>query len=157
MALRKFKKKYARPIKLWDSERIKQENSMKESYGLKNKREIWKAQTFIDRIRQQAKKLIKNPEIQEDFFNRLLSLGLIKEKNIDAVLKLKIEDLLERRLQTILLRRKMAQTIKQARQLITHKKVFVGEKWVSSPSYIVKISEEDKIKVLAPKPKTVKK
>lgn len=147
--MRKQHKHYARPRKPFEIARIEEEKALIEKYGLKNKREIWKAEHFIDRIRSQAKKLIVHPEQQHAFLARLVALGLIqKNAGIDDVLALTKEQLLERRLQTIVLKRGLATTPKQSRQLITHKKIAVGERIVNIPSYIVKKEEENKISVV---------
>ena len=55
------------------------------------------------------------------------------------------KDYLNRRLQTIIVKKKLATTTKSARQLITHRKVLVAGSVVDSPSYIVPIDVEDKI------------
>lgn len=146
---RKLHKKYRRPKQLFSKTRIEEEKAIMKKYGLKNMREIWKAETEIDRIRNQAKKLILQPELQETFFKRLRKLGLIKEKDsLDDVLALTKEKLLERRLQTIVFKKNLAKTPKEARQLITHKKIKIKDKIVNIPSYIVKTDEENKISLV---------
>ncbi len=88
---------------------------------------------------QQEKKLI----------NRLHDLGLLKEEqlNLDYILNLTVEDLLERRLQTMLWRKGLAKTVHQARQIVSHKKVVIGDSIVNKPGYLVNIKEEGLIKV----------
>ena len=76
--------------------------------------------------------------------------------SIPDVLALTTEDLLKRRLQTVLVDKKLARTTRAARQLITHKKVLVAQNIVDSPSYLVSINLEDKI-VLKDKIKNKKK
>jgi small subunit ribosomal protein S4 len=39
----------------------------------------------------------------------------------------------------------LAKTIRQARQLIVHRHIVIGDKVISSPGYLVKVDEEDKI------------
>src|SRR3989344_2896808 len=136
-------KMYVRPKKLYQSSRIAEENILKEKYGLKNKKEIWKTNAKLGYFRRRAKSLARSSlEEQEVLFRKLQNLGL-KTSTISEVLALKIEDILERRLPTVLLRKGLANTSRQARQLVTHKTV----KIVNIPSYIVSISEENKIKV----------
>ena len=140
------KKKYRRPRKLFDKLRIEEENELVKRYGLKNKKEIWKADAAIDRIRNQAKKLITaGPEEQEKLFSKLRKLGFKTEKIAD-VLDLEKEDWLKRRLQSILILKNMAKP-REARQLITHKHVLIDGKIVNIPGYIVNVDEESKIKV----------
>lgn len=140
-------KRYKRPKKPFDKARIEEEKRLMKEYGLKNKREIWKAETNISRIRAQARKLIVEPEKQEQFLNKLRKIGLIDEKaGLNEVLSLTKRDWLERRLQTIVFKKGLAKTIKEARQLIVHRKILVNDKIVDVPSYVVKKDEEPLIK-----------
>lgn len=155
---RKFKKKYSRPLKPYNKKRIEEEAQIMEKYGLKNKREIWKADFFIGDIRDQAKKLILNPTNQEKLFNRLLKYGLIKQNApIDDILDLTKEAILDRRLQTFIFKKGLAKTPKEARQLITHRKIKINDRIVTIPSYLVELDEENKIKLVEKKVKEVKK
>ena len=141
------KKKYSKPRKAYDIIRIKEENELVKKYGLKNKREIWKAEASISRIRRRGKSLITaSIEKQQEFFNKLERIGF-KTTKISEILDLKKEDWLKRRLQSILIQKNLA-TPKGARQLITHKNVMIDGKIVDVPGYIVKVSEENKIKII---------
>jgi small subunit ribosomal protein S4 len=136
---------YSRPKRPFDKPRIEEEAGIMEEFGLKNKREIWKAEAKIKSIREKAKKLISaKPEEQQTLFNKLNKIGL-KVNSISSVLSLEKKDYLKRRLQTIVVTKKLASTSKQARQLIVHKKVFVDGRAVSIPSYIVPVELENKI------------
>ena len=138
-------KTYSKPKRPFDKSRIDEEAIIKKDYGLKNKKEIWKADSQIKSIREKAKKLIGvDAEEQKALFERLKEIGL-DVNSIADVLSLDKKDLLNRRLQTIIVRKKLATTSKSARQLITHRKVLVEEKVVNSPSYIVPVHLEDKI------------
>ena len=64
---------------------------------------------------------------------------------MDDVLNLKIDDLLSRRLQTIVQKNMLLKTPYQARQMIVHRHVMIGDRIINIPSYRVKIEEEDKI------------
>jgi small subunit ribosomal protein S4 len=55
---RKAKKSYTRPRSIWTSDQISSELYVVGSYGLRNKKELWKAQTEIARIRNQARALL---------------------------------------------------------------------------------------------------
>jgi small subunit ribosomal protein S4 len=146
-------KTYSRPKRPFDKARIQEEAKIKEEFGLKNKREIWKADAKIKSIREKAKKLISADENEKGaFFNRLKKMGF-KVDSIGEVLSLDKKDYLKRRLQTVLVNRGIARTPKSARQLITHKKVLIGENSINSPSYIVPTDLENKIKI---KPMKVK-
>jgi len=147
-------KKYSKPKRPFDKSRINEEAILKKEYGLKNKREIWKADSQIKSIREKAKRLIgSSEEEQKALFQRLRKKGL-KVNSIADVLSLDKKDYLNRRLQTIVVRKKLATTSKSARQLIVHKKILVNGKIVDSPSYIVPIDIEDKISLKEKKKKT---
>ena len=151
-------KKYSRPRKPFDKLRIEEENVLVKNYGLKNKREIWKASDRIGKIREQAKKLITaSQEEQKLFLLKFIKLGLIgKNAQIDDMLALSGEDLLKRRLQTIVQKIKIAATPKQARQFITHKHISISGKIVNIPSYMVSLEEEKEIKLKQKKSKPKK-
>ena len=138
-------KKYSRPKRPFDKERLEDEARLKEEFGLKNKKEIWRAEARIKSIREKAKKLISSRvDEQKALFDRLKKIGL-EVNSIADVLSLDKKDYMIRRLQTILVKKKLAQNIKSSRQLIVHKKVKVNGNVVNSPSYIVPINFEDKI------------
>ena len=151
-------KTYSKPKRPFDKVRIDEEAEIKKEFGLKNKREIWKAEARIKSIRELAKKLISSDEKkQKDLFERLKKIGL-KVNTIADVLSLNKEDYLKRRLQTVVVNKKLATTTKSARQLITHKRILVNGKIVDSPSYIVSVELEKNIslkkgKVKKEKPK----
>lgn len=140
----KQKKKYSKPPHPWQKERIIQEKQLLREYGLKNKKEIWKAQSLAKKAIDQAKKITANKLSQqaqkekEQLLTRLKEYDLIKkEAKIEEVLNLKTEDFLEKRLQTIIFKGKLARSPKQARQFIIHGHVFVNNKKVTIPSFLV--------------------
>jgi len=148
-------KLYTKPKKAYEKSRIEDENKIVEKYGLKNKREIWKTAAKVNYFRRRAKALAReSSEEQEVLFNKLKNLGL-KTHSIADVLALTAEDLLTRRLQTILMHKKLANTMKHARQMIVHKKVMINGNYVNSPGYLVSVSEENHltVKQIAKKPK----
>ena len=145
--MKKQQKKYSRPRKPFDKIRIDEENILKEKYGLKNKKEIWKADAAIGRIRNLAKQLItKSEDEKKAFVKRLQKKGFQVESIADA-LALNKEDWLKRRLQTIVHSKKLTTTPKQARQFVTHKHVVVGKRIINIPSYQVSLEEEPQIKL----------
>lgn len=149
---------YSRPQKPFEAQRIKDENVLVKKYGLKNKKEIWKAIAKVNYYRGRAKALANKPhEEQNVLFKKLQALG-IKVETIADVLDLNVEHVLSRRLPTVMVAKKVANTPKQARQMVTHKRVRIDGKTVNAPSYLVPISEENKIslKQKAKKPKAEK-
>ena len=147
MSIIKYHKKYKKPRKPFEKDRIEAENIIVKKYGLKNKRAIWKAQNYIDKIRNQAKKLLTaSQEEQQKFIDKLAKIGLLSAKSkLDDVLELKKENILDRMLQTIVLKNKLAKTPKHARQLITHRHILVEGKIVSIPSYVITIEMEKEV------------
>lgn len=151
-------KRFARPRKAFDSKRIAEENLLVAKYGLKNKREIWRADFAVKIIRRNAKALITAEENEKnEFIERQQKKGL-NVKSIGDVLALSKEAILQRRLQSILVDKKLARSPKHARQLIVHKHVAIDGKKVNIPSYQVLDGEEDKISmILKAKPLKVEK
>ena len=153
--IKRKRKKYEKPRKRFDSVRIKEENILVNTYGLKNKREIWKAKSVTSKIRKRAKNLIsKGDNEQTKFIEKLKQKGILVE-NISDVLALGEKDILERRLQTIVCKKKLAKTLKQARQFITHKYILVNDQVVNTPSFWVSRDLENQIEIkpLKEKPK----
>ncbi|MEK6875386.1 MAG: 30S ribosomal protein S4 [Nanoarchaeota archaeon] len=137
-------KTYSKPKRPFDKARILEENKIREEFGLKNKKEIWKAEAKVKLIREKAKKLISAvQEEQKNLFERLRKMGL-KVNSIGDILSLDKKDYLQRRLQTVV-SKKFNRTPKTSRQLITHKHVLVDGKAVNIPSYIVSTELENKI------------
>jgi small subunit ribosomal protein S4 len=136
---------YSRPKRPFDKARIDEEAVIKKEYGLKNKKEIWKADAKVKKMRDKAKKLITaSEEEKEALFEKLRKIGL-DVKSVGDVLGLDKTDYLNRRLQTIVTVKGLAPTVKTARQMICHKRILVDGKVVDSPSYIVSVDVEDKI------------
>jgi small subunit ribosomal protein S4 len=149
-------KKYSKPKKPYDKLRIEEEAKIIEEFGLKNKREIWKADSVIKLIRERTKKLLRaSEEERKYFFEKLKKIGLNVNSVADA-LSLDKKDYLNRRLQTIVFKKRLAPTIKAARQMIVHRKILVDGRIVDRPSYIVPLNLEDKIEVIKGKEKNLK-
>ena len=154
--IKRKRKLFSRPKKLFDRARMDEENVLIKRYGLKNKREIWKAKTAVSKLRRRAKGLIgKKEEEQQSFFDKLIKMGIVV-RDVSDVLALTEENLFERRLQTVLFKKKMANTVKGARQLIVHKNVLVDGRVVNIPSFIVTRDLEDKISLKERKVKVKK-
>ena len=148
---RKAKKSYTRPRSIWTSDQISSELYIVGSYGLRNKKELWKAQTEIARIRNQARALLAistdvRHEKETKLLNYLSRLGIVEDSStLDDILNLKIEDILERRLQTIIMKKGISKSPQQSRQLVVHGHVSIGDRIIDIPSYLVKKDEEPQI------------
>ncbi|MDE1862077.1 MAG: 30S ribosomal protein S4 [Thaumarchaeota archaeon] len=125
------------------------------TYGLKNKRELWKAHTELSRIRNQARSLLAltkdvRSKREPTLMRSLIRIGLVKDNStLDDVLNLKVTDLLSRRLQTIVQKKANIKSPYLARQAVVHGHVTIGERTVNIPSYTVTVDEEN-IVALAP-------
>jgi len=85
-------------------------------------------------------------KLEAQLLGKMKRLGILSEEAVlDNILDMTVEDILERRLQTVVFRKGLAKTIHQSRQLITHGHIAIGDRKVFSPSYLVLRSEEDTI------------
>ncbi|AXR77939.1 30S ribosomal protein S4 [Natrarchaeobaculum sulfurireducens] len=143
-------KQYETPNHPYQGERIANEHSLLDRYGLSNKEELWRAQSELRSYRREARDLLGQAQGDEtvvqrsaEFLGRLKRVGILDEADeLGDVLSLEIEDVLERRLQTVAYRKGLANTPQQARQFITHGHVVIGEQRHRVPSYVVDVDEE---------------
>lgn len=155
---KKQRKKYESPRFPWRIDVLQEELKLLGQYGLRNKRELWQHETMLSKFRGIARSLIgKTPEerkrMDEMLLARLKKLGVIHEIAVlDDILDSTIEDILERRLQTIIFRKGLAKTIYQARQLVTHGHIVIGDQRVTVPSYLVPMQEENQITYIPKSP-----
>lgn len=151
----KFQRKtYSIPPHPWKIDRIQEETELQKKYGLKNKREIWKARFLLTNFRAQARSLQARLRYGDEYaqkqleqlIGRLYRLGILpQDATLDNVLSLQVEDILDRRLQTVVNNRRLTKTISQARQFVVHGHIAVNGRNVTIPSYLVKRDEEDTI------------
>jgi len=147
--MRKIRKKLKTPLRPWDKDRIEEERKLLEKYGLRRKREIWKSESILRKYRRRARIIsAKNDkEGEKILLDKLYKMGVLETRDVDlgAVLGLKVNDILNRRLQTIVFEKGLANTFLQARQVITHGHITVEEKKNVFPSYLVPRDIENKI------------
>ena len=148
------RKKYETPSHPWQEDRIKLENELIKKYGLKNKKEIWKAETRLKKYRTQARELLAkvgtgDPQIKKESSQLLIHLDRVNilptNSTLDDVLALNTESILSRRLQTLTYLKGLANTPTHARQLISHGHIAIGARRVTVPSYMVTRDEEGEI------------
>lgn len=147
-------KTYSTPRHPWQKDRIDAEKELLVKFGLKNKRELWKGMEMLKSFRSQARDLqarmrVSDPNAEKQFQALIRRLGrynmLGHEATLDDVLSLSIEDILSRRLQTVVFRKNLARTLKQARQMITHGHVTMDGRRVTVPGMMVEGHLEDTI------------
>ncbi|MBW3583837.1 MAG: 30S ribosomal protein S4 [Euryarchaeota archaeon] len=148
------RRRYDTPSHPWEGERIAAEKALVRKYGLKNKREVWKAQSRLRTFRGTARGLLSKlhtptgqvKKESSDLLRRMNRLGFLGQNGtLDDILGLDIETVLGRRLQTVVYLKGLSSTPKQARQFIIHGHVTIGGQKVTVPSYLVTREEEDKI------------
>jgi len=147
--MKRFRKKYKRPRKPWDKALLEEERKIMIEFGLRRKRELWRAKEELRKYRRMARELNarRDKEKEKILIQKLYRLGLLQSPNatLDDVLGLTVRDMLNRRLQTIVYKKGLANTIKQARQFIVHGHVRINGRKIVYPSYLVSREEEDKI------------
>jgi small subunit ribosomal protein S4 len=152
------RKQYDTPIHPWQKLRIDEEKALSYEYGLKNKKEIWRLASKTRDFARQAKKLIANTSEQgelekKQLITRLVSLHVLApDADLDDVLGLETKDLMERRLQTLVLKKGLAKSMKEARQLIVHGHIMISNSKITVPSYLVKKDEETTIRYVPSSP-----
>mmetsp|Transcript_71607 Transcript_71607/g.99492 ORF Transcript_71607/g.99492 Transcript_71607/m.99492 type:complete len:110 (-) Transcript_71607:204-533(-) len=95
------------PRRPYEKERLDSEMKIIGKYGLKNKREVWRVQLVLARLRKAARELLTlNPRDPRRLFEgsallrRMYRYGLLSEgeNKLDYILGLTIHKLMERRL-----------------------------------------------------------
>jgi small subunit ribosomal protein S4 len=148
--MKKIRKKYERPKKLFDKQRIGRDKELFKTYGLKAKKEIWRTETILRKYRRLARELTgkENKEKEKLIIGKLIKFGMLNDAaTLDDILGLTIENILERRLQTIVFRKGLANTANHARQLIVHGHVVLDGRRMPYPGYLVSREEENSIQI----------
>lgn len=155
---KKQRKKYKTPKHPFQKDRIHNEIILVGKYGLRNKKEIWRASTILRGLRNHARRSLALPDEEQEKARSLLvgklnRLGILPtDATLDDVLKLNIEDILNRRLQTLVQKQGLSNSIYHARQLITHGHIAIGGRRVTSPGYLVYKEDENSISFASSSP-----
>ena len=155
---RNYSKTSEKPKRPFEKERLDSELLLVGKYGLKNKREVWRTQYLLTRIRKAARELLT---LEKDdprrlfegqaLIDRMMRIGVLdkKENQLDYVLSLTTQKFMERRLQTIVNSNKYSRSIHQARTLIFQKKIALNKgtrnQIINIPSFVVRKENENKI------------
>ncbi len=148
---RKARKKYDTPSHPWNADRIKEENHLSNKYGLKNKKEIWKADSRVEKYRREARIILgmdleDRKEEEEELLDHLVRYGFISPNaKLEEVLDLSVEDILRRRLQTLVYRKGFARTPKEARLFIVHGHITLNGRKIDVPGHFVRKIDENNI------------
>jgi len=145
-------KHYNTPSHPWQKTRIEQEKTLTHQYGLKSKKEIWKADTKVREMRRQARKLTAKSNDQqaqkekELLLGKLNRLGMLEQgAALEDILRMSPENILDRRLQTQVYLQGLASTVKQSRQLIIHGHISVEGAVNRVPGMLVTRTQEKNI------------
>mmetsp|Transcript_22961 Transcript_22961/g.32330 ORF Transcript_22961/g.32330 Transcript_22961/m.32330 type:complete len:191 (+) Transcript_22961:41-613(+) len=147
-------KTFKTPRRPFEKERLDAELKLVGEYGLKNKREVWRVQYTLSRVRKRARELLtldeKDPmRLFEGaaLVRRLHRLGVLDDEKmaLDYVLSLTVENFLDRRLQTLVLKHGLAKSFHHARVLVRQRHIVVGRQVVDVPSFIVRTDSEKHI------------
>ena len=147
-APKRNRSKFEKPKERWNLERIKKDNALINEYGLKNMKELWKVQSEVSRVRRNVRELLsvsggESENVKERIIGRLTKLGLATPSTtLDNLLDLKESNMLDRRLQTIVFKRGMARSAKQARQITVHGFISINGRRVNRPGYMVDVEAE---------------
>jgi len=149
-------KQYQTPKRPFELSRIEEETKLVIDYGLRNKREVWIAKSALRKYRMAAREITAmqsggadNSRVdrkKEELIGHLNRIGIVGDgADIDDVLSLKVEQQLERRLQTLVYRQGFARSPKQARQFITHGHIAINGRRITVPGYTVTAKEQELI------------
>ncbi|BEI86190.1 hypothetical protein CcaverHIS002_0604770 [Cutaneotrichosporon cavernicola] len=153
-APRKQSKTYKVPKRPYEAARLDAELKLAGEYGLRNKREIWRIQLTLSKIRRAARELLKLDDKDPKrlfegnaLIRRLVRIGVLDDARmrLDYVLALKTEDFLERRLQTQVFKLGLAKSVHHARVLIRQRHIRVGKQVVNVPSFVVRLDSQKHI------------
>ncbi|ETN81469.1 ribosomal protein S4 [Necator americanus] len=142
------------PRRPFEKERLDQELKLIGEFGLKNKREVWRVKYTLAKVRKAARELLtleeKDPKRLFEgnaLLRRLVRIGVLPEDRmkLDYILGLRVEDFLERRLQTQVFKLGLAKSIHHARVLIRHSHIRVRRQVVDVPSFIVRLDSQKHI------------
>lgn len=151
---RNYSKVYKTPRRPFEKERIDSELKQCGKYGLRCKREVWRVQYTLAKLRKAARELLTLPEKDPKrifegnaILRRCTRLGLLDEskQKLDYVLGLKIDDFMARRLQTLVKKRSLANSVHHARVLIRQRHIAVGKQVVNVPSFMVRVQSENHV------------
>ncbi len=151
---KRIRRKYEKTKMMWNKDRIEHEHSIRDKYGLGNMHELWKATTEVGKIRRNVREVLAGRATEgvgNSIVSRLVRYGIVKSgATLDDLLVVSPEAILDRRLQSVVYKKGMSKSIKQARQLIAHGFIAIDGHRVNAPGYLVTRDEESRITYYKP-------
>ncbi len=151
---KRIRRKYEKTKPMWNKERIEREHGMRDKYGLGNMHELWKATTEVGKIRRNVRAVLAgraSEGVGNQIIARLVRYGVVKSgATLDDLLVVSPEAILDRRLQSVVYKKGMSKSVKQARQLIVHGFIAIEGQRVHAPGYLVTSDEESRISYYKP-------
>jgi small subunit ribosomal protein S4 len=148
---KKPRKQYNTPSHPWNADRIKEENRLSAKYGLKNKKEIWKAESRVERYRRDARVLLgmdseQSRKDSKQLLTHLINAGILSPNaKLEEVLDINVEDVLRRRLQSLVHKKGLSSTAKEARLFVVHGHITLNGRKINVPGHLVSKADEDSI------------
>ncbi|MCL5419922.1 MAG: 30S ribosomal protein S4 [Candidatus Marsarchaeota archaeon] len=151
---KRIRRKYEKTKMMWNKERIEHEHEIRDRYGLSTLKELWKATTEVEKIRRNVREVLAGRSTEEtgkQIIARLSKYGIVKPgATLDDLLVVSPEAILERRLQSVVFRKGMSKSARQARQLISHGFISVNGRRINAAGYLVAKEEEDAVSYWKP-------
>lgn len=147
-------KTFSKPRRPFEKVRLDAELKTVGEYGLRNKRELWRVQFALNKLRNAARVLLTLDEDDPKrifegnaILKRMRTYGLLEadKESLDYVLALTAEEFLERRLQTLVFKLGLAKSVHHARILIKQRHIRVGKQIVNVPSFLVRVETQKHI------------
>lgn len=145
--MRRFKKRYS-GVNINSVAILEKEAQLLNIYGLRNKKQIQKAKYLFGAWKRTYRSYVVENKTIKNLTTKLYRLGILQtpKPTLNTIEKFNLQSILKRRLQSVV-KNKYNLTPFQARHYITSGLVFVDQKRISQPSFLVRTQNEEKIRL----------